>query len=83
MSWTWRACSPGDQFAIVPWQGDTLLPYAVAKVADKYEAWRRHQNPRGGWFGGEILSVHDDAQQARAACEADAQTPSPHGDGTP
>ena len=83
MTWTWRAASPGDKYAIVPVLDGAELPYSVCRVSGRFEAWHRHTNPRGGYWGGEIISIHDDPHQARTACMAHAQTPSPSGDGTP
>lgn len=61
--------------------GEQMLPYSVAKVSGRYEAWHRHRDTRGGWWGGEILGVFDDPQDARQACVAHANgsTPSPCG----
>jgi len=82
MTWQWRACSPGDQFAIVPVEDDgELLPYSVAKVGPLYEAWLRHPNPRGGYWGGEMLGRFHDPHEARQACmdHAGEVAPSPTG----
>ena len=75
----WRAASPGDRYAIVAVLNNNPLPYSVAKVDGRFEAWHREINPRGGYWGGTIISFHTDAQQARAACIAHQQTPPPAG----
>lgn len=47
-----------------------LLPYSIASMSGMFMAWHRHRDARGGWWGGEILGVFEDAQDARQACVA-------------
>lgn len=80
MTITWRPASPGDAFAIIPIQDNTELPYAVAKVGKGFEAWKRDTNPRGGYWGGQMLGIYETYPEAMARCMQEIQAPPPSGE---
>ena len=80
VNFAWRCASPGDRHAIVATDlNNNPLPYSVALVGGSFEAWHRDINPRGGYWGGTLISIYTDAQQARAACIAHLIAPPPAG----
>ena len=71
----WRACQPGDLFAIVLHGPAGLLPFSVCRVGSVFEAWERHPSARGGYWGGLCLGRFSEADAARAWCERLAGSP--------